>query len=91
MIHEICTGNNKPCKARPRPLLAGTQKAEEVKKTWFKLEEMGVIERVKAGEPTTWTSPLHLAMKSDGTFRPFGDYSQLSNIRPDQINDLSRI
>ena len=73
VVHTISTGNNTPCKARPRPLLAGTKKAVESKKTWFKLEELGVVRRVRADEPTTWSSPLHLALKSDGTYRPCRD------------------
>ena len=49
VVHTINTGNHKPCKAKPRPLLAGTKKAIESKKTWFKLVELGVIEKVKKG------------------------------------------
>ena len=43
VVHTISTGNNTPCKARPRPLLAGTKKVVESKKTWFNLEELGVV------------------------------------------------
>ena len=77
-VHEIVTNNAKPCKAKPRPILSGTKKAVESKKTWLELERLGVISRAKAGEPTTWTSPLHLALKSDGTYRPCGDYRSLN-------------
>ena len=79
VVHTIETGNHKPCKARPRPLLKGTKKEIEARKTWFKLEELGVVERVKADEPSLWTSPLHLALKSDGTYRPCGDYRNLNS------------
>ena len=79
VVHEIETKNHKPCKASVRPIMPGTQKDIDAKKTWFELEKLGVIERVGAGEPTIWSSPLHLAPKADGSLRPCGDYSVLNS------------
>ena len=61
-------------------MLPGTDKAIKAEKTWKQLEEIGVIEKVPAGEPTTWSSPLHLAVKSDGSLRPCGDYRALNKV-----------
>ena len=62
IVHEIDTGTNPPCRARMRPILPNTPKYEEGKKAWLELEKLGIITKVKAGEPTTWSSPLHLAL-----------------------------
>ena len=78
VVHDIPTGNNKPCKAICRPIMAGTEKAIKAEATWRQLEKMGVVEKVKAGDPTLWSSPLHIAKKSDGSLRPCGDYRSLN-------------
>ena len=91
IVHHISTGSHRPCKAKPRPLLPGTKKATDAKRDWFKLEELGVIERAKADELTTWISPLHLAMKSDGTYRPCGDYRSLNSKTDDDSFPLPQI
>ena len=78
VTHTINTGNHKPCKATVRPLMPNTPKARAAEKAWKQLEDIGVIEKVKAGDPTLWSSPLHLAVKSDGTLRPCGDYRGLN-------------
>ena len=36
------------------------------------------MEKVRAGEPTVWSSPLHIAKKADGSLRPVGDYRALN-------------
>ena len=40
---------------------------------------MGAVTKVKAGEPTLWSSPLHLAKKADGSWGPCGDYRNLNS------------
>ena len=79
IIHTIDTGDSKPCKAKPRPVLPGTPKYIAGEKPWKELEELGIIQKVGAGEPTTWSSALHFATKSDGSLRPCGDYRGLND------------
>ena len=64
---------------------------KEDKAALIKLEKLGVLEKVKAGEPTTWTSPLHVALKSDGSFRPCGDYRALNSKTDDDYFPLPQI
>ena len=79
VVHVIDTGQNRPCKATVRHLMPNTPKTIAAQKAMKDLEEIGVIAKVKADEPTTWSSPLHIAMKSDGTLRPVGDYRGLNS------------
>merc|ERR1712077_129237 len=60
--------------------MAGTKRAIEVEKTWRELERLGVVEKVKSGEPTFWSSAMHVATKADGTLRPVGDYRALNDL-----------
>ena len=79
VVHTINTGNNRPCKARPRPLMPGTPKAILGEKSWRKLETLGIIEKVDPSETNIWTSALHLVPKPDGTLRCTGDYRALND------------
>ena len=79
IYHEIDTANNAPCRARVRQIVPNTPKYIQGKKDWLELEKLGITKRVEKGEPTTWSSALHLAPKSDGTLRPCGDYRGLNS------------
>merc|ERR1711951_41401 len=59
--------------------MPGTEKERKTKASWLELEKLGVIEKVGPGEPTVWSSPLHLAPKADGSLRPVGDYRVLNS------------
>ena len=79
--HKIETGSNSPCKAKRRPILANTAKAEAGRKAWEKMERDGIIERVKAGANTEWTSALHIADKAGpgASARPCSDFRDLNS------------
>ena len=49
-------------------------KAAAGKAAWEQMEKDGVIERVKAGTNTEWSSALHLQPKASGGYRPCGDF-----------------
>ena len=80
VLHEIETGNAKPCRSTVRPLLPGSKKAIEVEKTWREMEKLGIVKKVESGEPTHWSSAMHIAKKADGTLRPVGDYRALNDL-----------
>ena len=79
VFHTIDTGNNRPCKAKVRPLLPGSPKERKGKEAWTNLEKLGIIKRVNPREPNLWTSALHLAPKTDGDLRPCGDFRILND------------
>ena len=79
IIHEIDTGTSAPCRAKVRHILPNTEKYNQGYKSWMELEKLGIIEKISPGEPTTWSSPLHLAPKCDGSLRPCGDYRALND------------
>ena len=78
VYHKIETGNHPPCRTKRRPLIANAEKAEKGRKAWQKMERDGVIERVKPGDNTDWTSALHLADKPGGGVRPCSDFRLLN-------------
>ena len=79
IVHNINTGDAKPCKAKPRPLLQNSPKAIQGRKEWQLLEDIGIIKPVDPSVVNEWTTPLHLAPKADGTLRPVGDFRQLNS------------
>ena len=91
VIHEIPTGNNKPCRAKVRPLMPNTPKYVQGKKAWQELEKLGIIEKVKPDELNEWSSALHLVTKSDGSLRPCGDYRALNAKTEDDSFPLPQI
>ena len=80
VIHEIHTGKNKPCRAKVRPLMPNSPRAVQGEKAWRKMDRLGIIQKVKPGEPTTWSSALHLQPKKDGSIRCCGDFRALNNL-----------
>ena len=64
IFHKIETSDHTPCKAKRRPMIADAKKAAEGRRVWEKMLKDGVIEEVKGGTQTDWTSSLHLANKA---------------------------
>ena len=76
--HKIETGDHTPCKTKRRPIIMDSAKAQAGKRAWEQMIEDGVIEEVKAGTNTDWSSALHLAPKSGGGARPCTDFRALN-------------
>ena len=66
IFHKIETADNTPVKAKRRPMIADSKKAAEGRRVWEQMLKDGVIEEVKGGTQTDWTSSLHLANKAGG-------------------------
>ena len=79
VTHSIDTGDHPPCIAKPRPLMPGTRKYVQGKKTMLEMEDVGIVERVGPGEPMLWSNALHLVNKPNGKMRVCGDYRPLNS------------
>ena len=60
VYHKIEMVDDKPIKAKVRPLLASSEKSIQGRRTWEEMEKMGVIERVHPSTLTDYSSALHL-------------------------------
>ena len=81
VYHRIET-QGPPCKTKRRPIIMDSAKAAAGKAAWEQMERDSVIERVKAGTNTDYSSALHLAPKPGGGARPCIDFRAL-NAHPD--------
>ena len=80
VVHTIDTGQNKPCKAKARPIMPNSPRAIQGEKAWRELEKLGIIAKVNPQDCINWSSPLHLAPKTDGSLRPCGDFRALNDL-----------
>ena len=60
VYHKIETGDHPPCKAKRRPIINNSARAAAGKKAWDQMIKDGIVEKVKAGTNTDWSSALHI-------------------------------
>ena len=78
IVHRIKTTDNDPIRAKVRKYPPGSPKAVQGKKAIEELKKLGIIEKVDPSKPTNFVSPVHFALKSDGSLRTVGDFRLLN-------------
>ena len=78
VYHRIET-QGPPCKTKRRPIVMDSAKAAAGKAAWDQMIRDGVVEKVKAGTNTDYSSALHLAPKPGGGARPCTDFRALNS------------